>query len=212
MGEKLSVNPWTGIWVRPRETIRAILSYNKKYMLVLLYWLYGFPITLQAVQNNSLGTEYSEPAILVMSALVAFLTGFLGINITSWLFYKTGRWIGGVGSFHDLRAAVGWSSVPNIVAIALWAVQIAMFGRTVFLSMFYTMPLEGTQLTVIYLCSIVAIATMIWGFIILLKAVGEAQQFSAWKALLNVLLPIIVIVIALKLLTWLLMLFSATAH
>lgn len=212
MGEKLSVNPWTGIWVRPRETIRAILSYNKKYMLVLLYWLYGFPTTLQAVQNQSLGDQFSLLAILVVSALIAFLTGFLGVNISAWLFYKTGRWIGGVGSFHDLRAAVAWSSVPNVVAIAIWAVQIAMFGRQVFLSMFYTMPIVGPQLAVIYICSIVAIAVMIWGFIILLKSVGEAQQISAWKALLNVLLPIVIIVIALKLLTWLLMLFSAAAH
>ena len=212
MGEKLSVNPWTGMWVRPRETIRAILSYNKKYMLVLLYWLYGFPVTLQAVQNHSMGSQYSLPVIIVASALVAFLTGFLGVNISAWLFYKTGRWIGGVGSFHDLRAAVAWSSVPNIVAIAIWAVQLVMFGRKVFLSMFYTMPLIGTELAVIYICSVVAIAVMIWGFIILLKSVGEAQQFSAWKALLNVLLPIVIIVIALKLLVWIFMLFSTVAH
>ena len=29
----------------------------------------------------------------------------------------------------------------------------------------------------------------IWGFVIVLQALGEVQGFSAWKALLNVIIP-----------------------
>jgi hypothetical protein len=51
--------------------------------------------------------------------------------------------------------------------------------------MFYSMPLVGVELIVTYICSIVSVVIMIWGLVILLKAIGEAQQFSAWKALLK---------------------------
>jgi hypothetical protein len=212
MSEKLSVNPWLGMWVRPRETIRAILSYNKNYLLFLLYWIYGFPLSLQFAQNFSLGDRFSLGAIIGAAAIGGIFLGFIGITIGSWLFYKTGRWIGGTGSFQDVRAAVAWSSVPNIVGIAVWAVQVAMFGKNIFSVLFFSMPLVGMELSVTYICSIVSIALMIWGLVILLKAIGEAQRFSAWKALLNVFLPFIVIFIGLKLLVWLYMLLTSAVH
>ncbi len=212
MGEKLSVNPWIGMWIRPRETIRAILSYNKSYLLFLLYWIYGFPLLLQFAQNSSLGDRFSLGVIIASAAVGGIIIGFIGINLGSLLFYWTGRWIGGSGSFQDVRAAVAWASVPNVVGIAIWLTQMAMFGGRIFSLMFFSMPLTGIQLAVTYVCSILSIVTMIWGVVILLKALGEAQRFSAWKALLNVFLPFIVIFIGLKLVIWLYMLMSSAVH
>ena len=212
MGEKLSINPWIGMWVRPRETIRAILSYNKSYLLMLLYWIYGFPLILQVAQNLSLGDRFSLGVIIGTAAAGAIILGLIGINLGSLLFYWTGRWIGRKGSFQDIRAAVAWSSVPNIVATLIWLVQVALFGSKLFSLTFFEMPLAGMQLSVTYFCSVLSIAIMVWGVVILLKAIGEAQQFSAWKALLNVFLPFIVIFIGLRLLIWLFMLMSSAVH
>ncbi len=212
MAEKVPVNPWIGMWIKPRETIRAILSYNKSYLLTLLYWIYGFPLILQFAQNFSLGDQMSLAYILGIALVGGFVVGFIGINLGALLFYWTGRWIGGLGSFQDVRAAVAWSSVPNIVSMAIWLTQIAMFGNKVFSLMFFNTPLVGIELTVTYFCSIISIVVMIWGIVILLKAIGEAQQFSAWKALLNVFLPFIVVFIGLKLLVWLFMLMTSAVH
>ncbi len=212
MRDKLSVNPWIGMWVRPRETIRAILSYNKSYLLLLLYWIYGFPLLLQLSQNLSLGDQYSAGGILAVAAIGAMLIGFIGINLGSLLFYWTGRWIGGAGSFHDVRAAVAWSSIPNVVAGLIWVIQALMFGSKIFSLSFFSMPMFGMQLSVTYICSVVSIIVMVWGIVILLKAIGEAQKFSAWKALLNVFLPFIVIFIGLKILMWLFMLIGGAVH
>jgi hypothetical protein len=212
MREKLSVNPWIGMWVRPRETIRAILNYNKSYLLLLLYWIYGFPLLLQLAQNMSLGDQYSAVSILAVAVIGGMLVGFIGINLGSLLFHWTGRWIGGAGSFQDVRAAVAWSSIPNAVSGLIWIIQIAMFGSKIFSLSFFSMPMVGMQVSVTYICSVVSIVVMVWGIVILLKAIGEAQRFSAWKALLNVFLPFIVIFIGLKILTWLFMLIGGAVH
>jgi hypothetical protein len=212
MKTELPINPWVGMWVRPRETIQAILATNKNYLLKLLYWIYGFPLLLQFAQNFSFGDSYSATPIVIGALLLAFPVGYIGINIGAYLFYWTGRWIGGQGSFQDLRAAVAWSSVPNIVGIVIWALQLAMFDGKIFSLMFFSMPLVGAQLTVTYICSAVSVIVMVWGLIILLKSVGAAQQFSAWKALLNVFLPFIVIFIGLRLLIWLFMVLSGAVH
>ena len=87
-----------------------------------------------------------------------------------------------------------------------------MFGNKIFSLAFFNMPLVGAEMSVTVLCSIISVVVMIWGIVILLKAIGEAQQFSAWKALLNVFLPFIVIFIGLKLLVWLVMLMTSTVH
>jgi hypothetical protein len=45
----------------------------------------------------------------------------------------------------------------------------------------------------------------VWGFIILLHTLGEVQGFSAWKALVNVIIPVVIVVGAWLLLGWIFM-------
>lgn len=212
MAGKLALNPWLSIWVRPRETIRAILQYNSGYLLPLLYWIYGFPLLLQCAQNLALGDKYSWTSIVGVAAVAAILVGLIGINISSALFYWTGRWIGGAGSFKEVRAAVAWSAVPSVVNIFIWAIQLTIFGGRLFTRLFAETPFVGVELAAVFLISVTQIVIAIWGFVILLKALAEAQQFSAWKALLNVFMPFIVIFIGVTLLSWIFSLLMSGVH
>jgi hypothetical protein len=212
MGNKLSVNPWLGMWVRPHETIRAIIQYNTSYLLPLLYWIYGFPIALQLAQNMSMGDQASLLTILLSAVVGAIIIGALGINLGACLFYWTGRWIGGAGTFKEVRAAVAWSSVPSLVNLLIWCTQLAVFGKRIFTLMFLETSFVGAQLGLVFLISVIQIVATVWGVVMLLKALGEAQQFSAWKALLNVFLPLVVIFIGFKLLVWLFFLLTSGVH
>jgi hypothetical protein len=40
---------------------------------------------------------------------------------------------------------------------------------------------------------LVQLAMSIWGVVILVKGLAEVQGFSAWKGLLNVLIPIVIV-------------------
>lgn len=212
MGEKLSVNPWIRMWTSPRATIRAIIQYNTSYLLPLLYWIYGFPIALQLMQNMSLGDRASLLAMLGGAIIGGFVIGAIGINLGAVLFYWTGQWIGGSGTFKEVRAAVAWSSLPSLVNIAVWAVQLAVFGKRIFTLMFLETPFVGGELAVVFATSIAQVVATVWGIVMLLKALGEAQRFSAWKALLNVVLPLVIIFIGFKLLVWLFFLLTGGMH
>src|ERR1700686_5357630 len=128
MGDKLSINPWTGMWVRPRETIRAIIQTNPGYMYPLLCFIYGFPMALQLAQNFSLGNRYSAVGIVVGCVILAAILGAIMINIATALFTWTGKWIGGVGTYQQIRAAVAWSNMPSVVNIGIWIINLAVFG------------------------------------------------------------------------------------
>ena len=203
MAIQLPVNPWTGMWVRTRETIRAIIQFNPAYKLILLYFIYGLPMLFQMAQNFSYGDRFSVTAIIVACLIFAVVLGAITINFGSALFYWTGKWIGGTATFQQIRAAVAWSNVPNVVNILIWFVNIAAFGGRIFRQEFVNTPFAGHELALIFLTAVIQIVLAIWSFVIILKALSEVQGFSIWKAFLNMLIPFVVIFIGLVILGWL---------
>ncbi len=212
MGTKLSINPWTQMWVRPRETIRAIIQTNPGYMYPLLCFIYGFPMALQLAQNFSLGNSYSVVGIVIGSAILAILLGAIMINIATALFTWTGKWIGGVGTYQQIRAAVAWSNMPSVVNIGIWVINLAVFGVRIFRNDFVETQFAGNELSIIFMTALVQLVVAVWAFVITLKALGEVQGFSAWKALLNILIPIFVIFVGVSILAWFFTLMTGTPH
>lgn len=202
MGEKLSVNPWLSMWTNPRDTIRAIVKFNPKYLFVLLSGIYGFPLLLQFAQNLSLGERTSSLAIFIGSLVLSVFIGMLGITVISGLLYWTGQWIGGKASFQNVRAAVAWANVPNTANIVIWLVMIGVFGARLFTRGFAETTFVGSELAIVFFAFLLQVVISVWGFVIGLKALGEVQGFSAWKALLNVLIPFFMVGIAFWVVTW----------
>lgn len=202
MGDKLSMNPWLKIWVQPRETIRAIVRANPKMYFPLLSGIYGFPMLLQFAQNLSLGEKFSSFTILIGALVLATFAGMLGITIVSWLIHWTGKWIAGIGSFERIRAAVAWSNVPNLINGLIWLFMTAVFNGRLFTKGFGEVAFVGAELQIVFFAFLAQVIIAVWAFIILLKTVGEVQGFSAWKALLNILIPFFTVVIALWILMW----------
>lgn len=194
MARGIEGNPWLSIWVRPRETIRAIVESNPSHKLYWLCALYGLPMAMSFAQSFSLSSVLPMWATLFGALILCTFLGFIGISISSWLLHFTGRWIGGAGSYKSVRAAVAWSNVPNIVTVITWFILLALFGDKVFCRGFSEMSFVGYQAGVIFLIFLLQSIVSIWGFILLLHTLGEVQGFSAWKALLNVIIPFVIVV------------------
>src|SRR6185437_9031091 len=105
MPSKFDAKPWVENWTKTRKTIREVVQVNPKNFLVLLSWIYGFPLLLQLSQNLSLGERLPLGGVLIASAVLAFGVGLLGVNIIAGLLHWTGKWIGGKASFPHVRAA-----------------------------------------------------------------------------------------------------------
>lgn len=202
--EKLSLNPWLSIWVRPRETIRAITATNPNYRFYLLAAIYGFPTGLQLAQSFSVASMVSLPMILIAALILSVFIGWVGITVLSGLLFWTGKWIGGKSSYQNLRAAVAWSNVPNLVDIAIWIVLLSTFGQQLFAQEFAHTPFTGSELTIVTTLFFVQIVAAVWGFILFLKMVSEVQGFSSWRALLNIIIPFVLLFGVMTLFSWVL--------
>jgi hypothetical protein len=188
-------NPWVSMWTQPRATIRSIISTRPKYGFPVLSALYGFPTLLQFAQTLSLGASTSWVTILLVAVLLSTFVGMLGILISTVLLHWTGRWIGGKSTFQEMRAAVSWANVTNSVTSIVWIILILVFGRLVFMDTFSSMQFTGGEQLLIFGLFLIQTIVSIWSIVILVKAVAEVQGFSAWKGLLNLILPVIIVIL-----------------
>jgi len=194
MAKSVQKNPWLSIWTEPRKTIRSIVDTDPKFGYLLLCAVYGLPLAFNLVQNFALATVVPIWAILLGSLVVCTFLGMVGISISSWLVHIFGRMIGGKGNFQEIRAAVAWSNVPNFVTVFMWFVLLGVFGPQVFNKNFSEMQFVGYQAGILFLVMLLESIVSIWGFIILLSTLREVQGFSIWKAILNVVIPFVVVV------------------
>jgi hypothetical protein len=208
---RLTMNPWLKIWVAPKETIRAIVNFDPAYRFPLLSGIYGLPLLLHAAQTCSLAEGLPLEWIILGALVLAVFAGMLSITIVSALLTWTGRWIGGRGSFKTVRAAVTWSNVPNLVNLFCWIVLMFAFGPFVFYSDFSQMTFVGGALTLVMAIFLIQFIISIWALVILIQSLAEVQGFSGWKALLNVIIPSVMMAGAAWVLSTVLMSFNGAA-
>lgn len=192
MANKLDGNPWLKMWTSPRDTIRGIVNTNPDQNLLWLAGIYGFLFLLRIFQMLSFSSVWPLTAIIIVSLVLAPFVGWICFYIFTGLLLWTGRWIGGKAKFKEARAAVAWPNVTGIVGILTWIALIITFQGGLFVSTFDQMQFMGTELTVVLATSLCQAIVSVWAFVIFLHALGEVQGFSAWKALLNLILVLIV--------------------
>jgi len=210
MTNKSSVlnNPWLGLWVKTRKTFQRILDTNPYRAIIWLALISGFVSGLSTLIGTILAESgaadqpyqgiFARGAFLFLRALMGIVTLYLG----GWLLQLTGSWLGGKGSFTDVKCAVGWSNYPLIVANLLAIANLLIIPMPVmrhFLGQGGNLPLFwGMHLSF----GPLGIVAAIWGFIIFLKVVGQAHKFSAWRALWSLLLSILLLIVASGVLTF----------
>lgn len=202
MASKIQGNPWLSIWLEPRKTIRSIVEQDPKYGFLLLSAVYGLPLAFNLAQSFYLTSSLPLWAVVIGCLILCTFLGVLGISVCAWLLQVTGRWIGGKGTFLTIRSAVAWSNVPNFVTILMWIALISIFQRQVFAPGFTEAHFVGFQAGAIFLIFLIQSVVSVWSFILLLHTLGEVQGFSAWKALLNVIIPVVIIVVICMLVGW----------
>jgi hypothetical protein len=195
-GIDLSVeNPFLTIWTRPRATIRGILNKNPSLHVTSIAAIGGILDSLSRATQQYLGDRLSLPTILLIALAVGPVIGLIWLYVGAFPVGLTGRWLGGRAGPEEIRAAIAWSLVPVLATIPVWIIQLALVGREMFTSL--TPVLDSKPLLNLLLMATapLEIGLAIWSFVILLKAVGEAQRFSAGKALGSILLGILCVAV-----------------
>ncbi|MFI8709594.1 Yip1 family protein [Bacillus sp. NPDC077411] len=195
---KSTLNPWFSIWIKPRDTMKEIFISNPKNVFLLIL-LGSFVHALDQASLRNMADSISSPSLLFP---IIILGTFIGSLIYYFLLPALLNWVarklGGQGNFEKTRYATAYSFIPSIYSLILvWVPSFFLFGIENFTS---ETPEMDSSITLIILFGIFALIDFvigIWTIIISLKCLGEAHQFSAWKALLTTILSFMIIILPL---------------
>jgi Yip1-like protein len=189
-GAEVIGHPWATIWTRPRATIRRIVETDVRYQVTMLAILSGGLIWLER-RWSSPSPAAAFPMLVVMAVIVGAILGVIELYVNGALLKWAGHALGGVGSYAEVRAALAWSRVPVIVAVAVGVLAILLGTDGPMLGEDSELTGSGASLLLLHGFLV------LWGFVVMLKCVGEVHRFSAWRALGSILLVIGAIVLLL---------------
>lgn len=202
------LNPWFSMWFKPRATIQQIIETDPTRWVLLLVAFNGIFEVFDRAMEKNLGDGLDWTSILLLAVVTGPLFGVVGLFLFGWLVGWTGRWIGGIGSHENIRAAIAWATIPTVWALALWIPMIAVFGQDMFVSPKNITSADPSLIYNLWGFSIVLLFAEITAFILLCQTLGQVQGFSAWKALGNVIIAVLVVIPPLFLLIFVLIFYG----
>ncbi len=173
--------PLLGIWFRPRRTIRAIVDSDPGRFVILLAALSGLGRLFSQVLNGGSGRLILRLGWLV-ALIAAPVIGVVSLYLVGALLWWIGGWFGGRADYDEVRAAMAWSTIPELFGSLLIVPALLLLGLAPQIAQ--SAPALGTAASI--LLTIVGIAMSVaglWTIAVLILCLAEVHRFSIWRSL-----------------------------
>ncbi|NRB59279.1 MAG: YIP1 family protein [Winogradskyella sp.] len=186
------------IWFQPKETLKYILKNCPEKYMIVLFMLGGIVDAISRASDKGLGDSRSTLSVLLIAFLFGGIFGLITNFIYAWALSVTGQWLKGKANASKFRTVIAWSLVPSIASLFLIIPELIILGDDLFKSE----PIVDTAVNSIawFIFGIMEITLGVWTIIILVKGIAMVQNFTIGKAILNMILPILIILAPLMLL------------
>ncbi|MBO6607191.1 Yip1 family protein [Psychroserpens sp.] len=185
------------IWVKPKRTLKYILEKCPTKYVILFLILGGIARAISRASERGMGDTMSTASVLIMAILTGGLIGWIAYFIYAWALSFTGKWLNGKSDPETFRTIIAWSLVPTIASIILLIPELIIIGDQLFKSEF--LYLSTFQSVALIGFGLIELALWIWSLVILVIGIKIIQGFGTGKAILNMLLPALVLFLPLLL-------------
>lgn len=185
---------FTRIWLEPRLMFRYIDAHQHEVSLWMLLVLNGMVRAFDRAQQQNAGDKMSLMALVLLCIIGGSLGGWLSVYIYAWLISKTGKWLGGTAEPRALLRVFAYAGIPSALTLLLLIVQIGLYGERLFqednavLSNGFGVGALGS------FTFMVQFALQLWTASLFVIATAELQRFSTGKAILNLVLPALILI------------------
>ena len=184
---------FTKIWISPRMVFKSINDKRYNKFTTVLMILGGILSALNRAMNMNMGDRMNLMSVLIVCVIGGGIFGFLYFYIFAALMSWTGKWLKGRGNTKSLLRMISYALIPSLVVLFVMILRILLFGNDEFKSNVDLFD-NGILFTIITLFSIlVEIGIGVWTLVILVIGTSEVQNLSIGKAILNLILPVIII-------------------
>jgi signal peptidase I len=182
-------SPWISVWLRPRQTIENILARQPRRSVWLLASLGAASSLLPSLLAGGAASLLTDWHALLGLAVICAVIGIGNLYIGAFVYKWIGRLFGGRASAADLRAALAWSAMPNILGlIVILAIVVASRFDSVGLTQGPFSPLLPA----------IVLLFALWAIVVLMLMLSRIQGFGFWRTVVAyVLAAILSLVLAL---------------
>jgi len=183
------------IWTSPR----AVFSYLEnekydKYVPVLLVFM-GIVRAFDKAIEKDLGDKLPLIAVLAVCVFAGGILGWITVYLYGALVAWTGKLLKGVADTSSVVRVMAYGMVPAVCTLFVIVPQIAIFGNDMFKD-------NGSEFVDGFLASLlfygaaaIQVVLGVWSTIIIVIGISEVQKLSISKAILNVLLAALAIIV-----------------
>ncbi|MCH9633637.1 MAG: hypothetical protein S4CHLAM7_03680 [Chlamydiae bacterium] len=179
------------MWYRPGETMRTILE-NYPRRLVHTLAICG---AFTNIAGSASFYWHSWWASFLIWIFLSIILGLFSLYILGGLIKWTGNWLKGSASMQQIMSVIAWSQVPVLYFFVIQLVLLAIIG--------------GNSSNIVF--ASVRFLFAVWGFIIFLCCLKEAQAFSFFKAVINYVLVFVILLVVAVIISVLVAFFGETS-
>jgi hypothetical protein len=182
------------IWSSPGKVFKFINDNEYDKYKWLLFILGGIANGLDRSIQKSSGDTQSLGEILIYSIFGGALFGWISFYIFAGILSLTGKIFKGEGNTSSIARMLSYAYIPTIVAMFVMIPQIVISGTEVFKTdgVIYGEGLVGTILTLA--TGVIELTLACWTIFLCVVGLAEVQKFPVWKAAINVVIPLAIIV------------------
>ena len=184
---------FTKIWTEPRRVLKHINETKyEKYFYILLF-LAGVSGAFDRAVNKNMGENVSLLGIVAGCVILGGLLGWLSYYIYAALLSWTGKWLDGKGDTDSIYRILAYAMIPSAISLIFLVPQIAVYGIDLFVKD-GDLVNAGIVGNIVFWGSIL-LEIILGIFTIIFSVIGlsEVQKISVWKAILNLVLPLLII-------------------
>lgn len=192
------------IWLSPRILFRYLSESGYSKHVEILLILAGIVRAFDRAFEKNLGDQWPLTMIVVICMGAGALGGWISVYIYAYLLRWTGQWLDGKARAKDIIRIFAYGMIPMIVTLVFIAVQIVLFGNEIFQSSFDIYVYDTFHIAIFWFTILGELIFGVWCLILLIIGLAEVQNMSTGKAILNLFLPLLVILIPLGVIAFIL--------
>lgn len=194
--EYSNVNPKElvySIWNQPKLTLMYILDKCPEKYVFLFLVLGGIVRTIGKASERGMGDNMSTISVLLYAFILGGLLGWISYYIYSWAMSFTGNWLDGNAIPSKFRTILAWALVPSIASLILLIPEFIFFGDDLFRSVQQDQSMISSIGWMVF--GFIELGLGIWTAVILVIGIKLIQGFGTGKAILNMILPGLLIIL-----------------
>lgn len=183
------INPLL-ILTKPKEIFEKAIAKGQDGMVIFLACLIGIAKTFDRTSMRNALDNINLSTLIIMALIIGPLAGIFTLYIGSYVFRLGVKILKGTSSPEKIRIISAYSAIPSLIGdVITYAIALPLFGLELFKS--YTPRMEANPIMA-GLLAVIGIAFMIWSFVLIVKGLKIANNFTTLKAMGSILIPILI--------------------